>query len=246
MFPANIMANIVAICLGACGIVLFTHLLRTGSIGAIAYPTLVIGTLLIAIAIARIDVLEILDVKNLRVTLRDIRQVRAEVYAKAEEVQKLAAGIASFTAASVVAESRFTGLDHQERMLRRRDELSAFLKDAGVPDDRREELIRPITMMVDWDLRRAIVVNAVASWQVPPGINTTDTSQRDALQAEIEAILQQPDRVKALQDTEKLLQDRGVSSEILSQSIDEYRRMLTSGRLPETGLADDLKRAPLR
>lgn len=78
------MSNVIAICLGFCGVVLFTHLLRSGSLGSGSYTTLVVTTVLIAVAISRIEVLEVLDLKNRRVTLREIQQVRSEVYAKVE------------------------------------------------------------------------------------------------------------------------------------------------------------------
>jgi len=114
------MSNVIALCVGFCALVLFTHLLRTGALGAPSYSTLLIVTGVIAIAIAKIDLLEILDLKNMRV---EIQKARTEVFAKVEELQRIAAGIASFTTASILSENRFVGLDHQERMFRRRDEL---------------------------------------------------------------------------------------------------------------------------
>ena len=57
------------------------------------------------------------------------------MYAKVEELQEIAAGVAVFTTASFVSENRFVGLEHQERMLRRRDELERFLIEAGVPEE---------------------------------------------------------------------------------------------------------------
>jgi Mn-dependent DtxR family transcriptional regulator len=84
-----------------------------------------------------------------------------------------------------VSESRLAGLDHHDRMLRRRDELERFLKDSGVPETRREELIRPITTMVDWDLRQAIVGNAVPAWKPPSGTDPTDSTKRDVMQKQL-------------------------------------------------------------
>jgi hypothetical protein len=146
------MSNVVALCVGVCGFVVFTHLLRSGSLGAPTYTTLLIATGLLCIAIAKIDLVEILDLKNMRL---GVQKARDDVYAKVEELQRIAAGVASFTTASIVSESRFVGLDHQDRMLRQRDELERFLKDAGVPEVR-DELLCPITTVVDCDMRRAI------------------------------------------------------------------------------------------
>jgi hypothetical protein len=237
------MTNVVALCVGICGFLVFTHLLRTGSIGSTAYPALLTLLAVVTIAIARIDLLQILDLKNMRV---EMQKAREEVFAKVEELQRIAAGVASFTAAGIIAESRFTGLDHQDRMLRRRDELARFLQDAGVPEPRREELIRPITTMVDWDLRRAIVINAVAAWKAPPGTSPTDATERDRMQKDLEAILQRGDRPAALTEASDFLEKRKVSSESLTRSTDEYRQMLASGRLPRFGPVDDLRTAPIR
>ncbi len=240
------MSNVVALCTGFCGIVLFTFLLRSGSLGAAAYSLLVAATLLASLAIARIEDLSILDLKNQRVTMREIQQVRTDVYAKAEELKKMAAGVASFAAANIVNENRLVDSGtHQERMLRRRDELSKFLTDAGLSDKQREDLLRPITLMADWDIRTEIVINAVAAWKPPPGTDPTNAAARDVMRRDLEAALQNPDRVEGLRVAEKLLNAHGVASDSLSQSLAQYRRMLDSGRLPKVGPADDLRRAPL-
>lgn len=236
------MTNVIALCIGFCSLVLFTYLLRASTLGAASYVTLLITTALVSIAIARVDVIELLDLKNMRL---EVQRAREDVYAKVEELQRTAAGVASFTAASIVNENRFVGLDHAERMLRRRDELERFLKDTGVAETRREELLRPITMMVDWDLRRAIDVNAVAAWRVPPGMSPNDSSLRDAMQRELETILQKADRPAALTEATEFLTKRGIASESLSSSIAQYRQMLTTGRLPRYGSTEDIRKAPI-
>jgi len=240
------MSNVIALCVGFCGIVLFTFLLRSGNLGGGPYSLLIGATLLASVAIARIDDLSVIDLKNQRVTMRELQQVRTDVYAKAEELKKMAAGVASFTAASIVNENRFVERGtQQERMLRRRDELNKFLTDAGLPDKQREDLTRPITLMADWDMRREVVVNAVAAWKPPRGTDPTDSTLRDVMQRDLEAALQNSDRVEGLRLAETLLTARGVASESLAQSLAQYHRMLDSGRLPKVGPADDLRRAPL-
>jgi hypothetical protein len=62
---------------------------------------------------------------------------------------------------------------------------------------------------------------------------------------DLEAALQNPNRVEGLRSAEKLLNAHGVASEALTQSLAQYRRVLDSGRVPKTGPADDLRRAPL-
>jgi hypothetical protein len=101
-------------------------------------------------------------------------------------------------------------------------------------------------MMVDWDLRRAIDINAVAAWKLPPGTDPTDSSKRDVMQKQLEDILQKADRPAALTEATDFLKKEGVSSESLTQSIDQYRQMLTTGRLPRFGSTDDIQKAPLQ
>lgn len=59
-------------------------------------------------------------------------------------------------------------------------------------------MIRPITLMADWDMRTEIVVNATAAWKPPAGTAPTDTAARDVLKRDIEAALQNPDRAQGV------------------------------------------------
>ena len=229
----------IALCVGFCGLVLSPHLLRTNALGAPSYVLILTATGVPCIAIAKVDVIEILDLKNMRL---EVQRARDDVYAKVDELQRTAAGVASFTTASIISENRFAGLDHQDRMLRRRDELERFLKDVGVPEPRRDELLRPITTMVDWDLRRAIDIDAVAAWKVPPGASPTDSSARNEMQKDLESILQKADRPAALTEAAEFLVRHGVSSEALTTSL---AQMLTKGRLPRFGSAEDIRKVPL-
>jgi hypothetical protein len=52
------MSNVVALCVAICGFVVFTHLLRSGSLGDPTYAALLIATGLLCIAIAKIDLVE--------------------------------------------------------------------------------------------------------------------------------------------------------------------------------------------
>ena len=99
--------------------------------------------------------------------------------------------------------------------------------------------------MVDWDLRRAIEINAVAAWTVPAGTSPSDSSARDKMQAELQQILQKADRPAALTEVTTFLASRGIASESLAASIAQYRQMLTTGRLPRFGSTDDIRKAPV-
>jgi hypothetical protein len=215
------------------------YLANVRAIGGAALAGCIVASAFSVALIRNIDRLEQLVFRRGEdQVLVQIRQIQKDVYAKVEELQRIAAGVATFTAASLVSENRFASEDHQERMLRRRDELETFLQEAGIAEARRREIVRPITLIVDWDLRRAIVIDAVAAWK------PHNTPGRDELQQELQRLLQQPDRVSGLAQVEELLRKHGIASEGLPRSIEHYRRLLTSGRLPRVGPEDDMRTPP--
>jgi hypothetical protein len=131
-------------------------------------------------------------------------------------------------------------------MLAQRDDLERFLHEAGISETQVRETIVPITRAADWDMRRNIVVNAVAAWRPPKGTDPTDASGRDRFQRELQAALQQPDRLKGLDAAEALVRHLyDPNNPILIESVNNYRRLLTSGRLPKEGPADDLTKSPV-
>ena len=232
----------------ALGLILIcVYLLMTGRLtGGQFWPALIVSLVMVAV-IHNLDVIDNLTVKTPGGTeaVVQMQRLRAEIYAKVEELQQVAIGVATFTAASIVSENRFVSEDDQENMLRRRDDLEKFLAEAGVADQRRREIIEPITRMADWDMRHAIIINAVAAWRVPAGSDPNRPAARDQLQRSVEQVLQQPDRLKGLAKAEDLVRHLfDESNPILIRSIENYRRMLTSGRLPAVGSQDDLRAPP--
>ena len=68
---------------------LITYLLVKKHIGSVAFTSLIIVFIISAIAWNGFDRLEKIDLKNLTVNLRELKQIRADVYAKQESVEKL-------------------------------------------------------------------------------------------------------------------------------------------------------------
>ena len=151
------MQNVVALCVGFCGVVLFTQLLRSGTLGGATYATLVSVTLLGSIAISKIDVLQVLDIGKLRLTLREIEQVRDDIYAKSAAVTKLGEELGELASWNVRTVNRFVGDDHPREMLRQRDQISGMLKEIGVADSRIQEILAPINDTVANDLKQDVI-----------------------------------------------------------------------------------------
>jgi hypothetical protein len=182
--------------------------------------------------------------------IRATAQQAAEASKKAEEerlARVLAAGVVSFTTAAIMNENRFAGIEHHEQMLRRRDELQKVVADAGLPTEQSQPILDKITHLVDWDLRKAIAANTLSAWHPINGESPTETPGRTAFQTRVEAALQQPDRLSALDAVEDLLgtQPHITNRESIDQSLSLYRGLLTSGRLPRIGPSDDLQHAPI-
>ena len=119
-----------------------------------------------AVVVCRFDQIEKLTGQwneNRRVLI-ETKHVSDQVFAKADEVRRLAAGVATFSVASMLDENRCPGVAPHERMSRRRDELQRFLSEAGVDTATIQALTRQITSLVDLELRRAIVADAASAW----------------------------------------------------------------------------------
>jgi hypothetical protein len=231
----------------AIGLVLIcVYLLTTAKLTGWQFGFALIASLFVVIGLHNIDGIGKLSVKGGGVdAVVEMRELRDEVYAKVDELKKVAAGIGTFIVESIVSENRYVDEDHAERMLRRRDDLDQFLRDAGISEPQRAQTIAPITRWADWDLRRKIVSNARAYWRLPKGSDPNDPGERDRFADQVRHALEQPDRLKGVAEAEALvrhLYDDG--NPTLKSSVETYRRLLTTGRIPAHGPLDDLTKPP--
>jgi hypothetical protein len=147
------MINVIIICSIFIGVVLFTFLLREGKIGSLAYTTLITIIILTGIALYGFDRLKELDLKNLKLILTEIKEVKKDVYAKAETVKKLGEEMAELTAFNVASVGRFAAPDLQEKMLKARDKIAVVLEAIGSDDSKIKEISKQIDDMVVHDLK---------------------------------------------------------------------------------------------
>ena len=175
-----------------------------------------------------------------------LQELRKDIFAKVEELQNVARGIATSTAHSIASENRFAREDHVVQMLNRRDQLAAFLRETGVAENRIAEVVQPITLMADWDLRVRILADA--GWKLKPQDDPTDPAPRDAAMAELRATLQRAERLQALDDAERLIKGKyadRMDPDKVSKHFKQYRELPAAGRLPKTGPTTDLSHAPM-
>lgn len=101
-----------------------------------------------------------------RVLVR-MREIREEVFAKAEEVRRLAEAMGELTAYNIAHLWRLAPADPEAARLAERDRIAAMLRDAGVGEDRIRQLVSKVGEMVLRDL-------ALNVWQeVPKSIFST-------------------------------------------------------------------------
>lgn len=151
------MINVIIICSVFVGVVLFTFLLREGKIGSLSYATLIIAIILSGIALYGFDRLKELDLKNLKLILTEIKEVKKDVYAKAETVKKLGEEMAELTAFNVVSVGRFAAPDLQDKMLEARDRIAVVLKELGSDDSKIKEISKQIDDTVMRDLKYEVL-----------------------------------------------------------------------------------------
>lgn len=221
------MANVVAICLGFCGVVLFTHLLRSGAISGATYATLTLGVLLSSIAVSRIELLELLDLKNLQVKVREIQQIKSELFAKTEAVQRLGEHLGELAAWNIRTVNRFTddGSGHQKQMLSQRDRISAMLREIGATPDRIRQIVEPIESTVESDLKQHL--RDFFQRRIHTKGLQKEPFDQDAARQTLEQHIKAYNRV-ALTDRSR---DLGLYDPTLESILDELDRFITSRSL---------------
>lgn len=94
--------SIIALVLGILGATLFTALLALGLINELGYIFLLLALAIICLVLHGFSRLQELDLKNLKMTLSRIEQVREDIYAKEEDLRKASVTLSeliAFTAA---------------------------------------------------------------------------------------------------------------------------------------------------
>jgi hypothetical protein len=85
----------------------FTGLLLAGKIGEASYCFLVAGSALLGLVLHGFSRLQELDLKNLRLVLRQIEETKKELFVREEKLKALAAPLAQIVAFTGASEGRF-------------------------------------------------------------------------------------------------------------------------------------------
>ncbi|MBU1862493.1 MAG: hypothetical protein KKH94_02375 [Candidatus Omnitrophica bacterium] len=127
-----ILNHILLIFFSAGSIVLFTWLLIIGKIKEWAFVILFIVVLLFSVGINSVDRLRELDLKNLRIVLNEMKEVKREVFAKEATVKAMGEEIAYLTAYLMTTVGRVVdskGLT--EKLYETREKLISMMHEIG-------------------------------------------------------------------------------------------------------------------
>jgi hypothetical protein len=164
--------SVIALCVAACALIVFTHLLISGKLTGANYASLLAVTAAVALVIPNLDRIKTMSfLKVATVTLQEMQQVRADVFAKAEEVRRLGeetAGVAVWNVARAnrTAPSRQA---HEQQMVEQRDKVAAMLVRLGSDQNRISEIVNPINDALLHDIKQDVF----DGMQVPPSIMTS-------------------------------------------------------------------------
>ena len=129
------MESVLSIMLGCCGIILFSYFLQQKVIGQTHYVILLTVLSLACLAIHGFSRIRELDLKNMRIILDRMEEIRADVYAKTEDLNRtsfeLSRLIAVHSAFQGILPSKETGAFRDKLT---RNSIEALLKSTGIPE----------------------------------------------------------------------------------------------------------------
>jgi len=143
--------NIIMVC--SVLLCLFTFLLWKGKLGGWHYTVLIIAIILSGFASYGFDRLKELDLKNLRIILAEAKEVRKDIYAKADMVKKFGEEMAELTAFTVTRIGRFSQPDLKDKMIETRNKITSVLKELGSDDAKIKNISKQVDDMVIHDLK---------------------------------------------------------------------------------------------
>jgi len=156
--------------------------------------------------------------------LVEMREIRDEVYAKAESVRSMGEEIAEVVAYSASRLGRLVGSveEFDRELLEGRDRLSEMLKNLGSSPSRIEKIISQIEEVVALDLANAIVGEIAQKIKRQEILDKTRQLLMESNSEEIES------------EVRSYLEDEGVWDDKLSIKVASFARFRMTGLLSDT------------
>jgi hypothetical protein len=133
----------VAVIIGAVGLILFTSLLFSKYVNQVSYVVLLCATGLVCLVLHGFSRLRELDLKNLKMTLDRMEQVKTDVYAKTEDLKHTSLMLSKLIAVNSALQGIISDDDtHTYSRVLVRKKTEELLKSLGVPEDEMKEVFK--------------------------------------------------------------------------------------------------------
>ncbi len=219
------MLNVTIICFAFSAVVLISYFLMMGQIGSTAYTTLFLGILLVSLGLYGFDRLRVFDLKNLMFSLDEIKEVRNDVFAKAETVKTLGEEIADLTAFNVTRVGRFAGPDLQQKMIEARNRIRQLLQSLGSSEEKIGRISKQIDDMILHDLKNDVV--SETDRITHKALTSGRQFNREQIQKRIRELLNEYDRKNVI----AYLKEQNLYDDNLTPLLDKIDKFLETRTL---------------
>jgi hypothetical protein len=212
---------------------LWVYLLLAGRIGIGALIGLLLASTFVSVVIYKVDELTELGAKTKwGEVLAKMEGIRADVFAKADAVQRMGEDIGAAIALSFAGMWRLAPEDYEHQLGQRREQLRELLRKIGTDTARIAELIEPLTQTIRDDLAGEVVNAAVEALKERLGPITNkdqsdEFSQRAQALNEVRSRLIDAPAGEAATAARSFLEPKGLwtpAVEAAVQRFEEFRR----------------------
>lgn len=229
----NYTITCIYIALVAIGVVFFAFE-RFNGINFILY----LGTVsILTLAFYVSDRLHSLDLRNLKVVLAEIKEVRGDVYAKAEEVKSMMIDLADSYISSAVETGRFSEDGSlQKKMLSKRARARSLLQKAGIANEDIDKRTQKILDIISWDLMRIIEERAheeIQKREHPNGV--APIRLLGEIDPDFSARVAEKEESDALEGITQYLLEKELDPADFKKELDELRAFWERLEIPNDG-----------
>lgn len=164
-----------------------------------------------------------------RRVLFEMQRIEKSIFAKVEEVRRLAEHMGELTAFNIAQLWRFAPADPKGVRLQERDRLAQMLKDMGITESRIQEITSTITKMVVWDLTLEV-------WRTVPreifSQGPAKGQDSELVRQKLTDLLLNSEMGRASSAARTYLEPLGGWTEQVSNKIGEFEEFRRTGKLP--------------
>lgn len=210
---------------------LIAYLLVTRHIGSAVFTVLFVVSVVALVLLIRID-----DIKRIFVDVKagqfaaDLEQVRKDIYAKVEAVQRLGEIVAATSALQLSKLGRYGGAPNLERLQAERKRFAEMLRDLGTDPQRSDEILRPLDVIMTFDLAGGVteaVRIEIANRRGPAKDGDAIAAlnrEIDEVQRLVRAALLEAPAAEAPGRAEQVLREKGLWTSATADAVVRFRK----------------------